>query len=82
VPGSSEKGDYFGYTVTLLDFTKDGYADLAIGANRENSYDGAIWTVKSRGAQALLPVSGVKSFGPGTFGVSKRNAQFGVRLGR
>lgn len=81
VPGGSEKGDYFGFEVSLLDFTKDGRADLAVGASRENHPSGAITVIKSRGTTGLVPVSGAKAIGPGTFGVTKRNPRFGYRLG-
>lgn len=40
VPGASERNDQFGYTVAIGDVTGDGYADLAIGAPRENDGSG------------------------------------------
>lgn len=36
VPGSPEEDDYFGETVAVDDFDRDGYADLLVGASREN----------------------------------------------
>ncbi len=35
VPGGAEAGDQFGFAVTSGDYDSDGYADLAVAANRE-----------------------------------------------
>ena len=41
VPGAPEKGDQFGYAMTSGDYDGDGYADLAVSANREAVGSGA-----------------------------------------
>ncbi|ACY99520.1 FG-GAP repeat protein [Thermomonospora curvata DSM 43183] len=82
VPGASEKNDNFGFGVTLLDHTKDGRADLVVGAPRENGRDGAVTFFKSRGKAGFLPVLSVRAVGAGTFGVKGRNARLGGVLGR
>ncbi|MEO3742260.1 FG-GAP repeat protein [Plantactinospora sp. B5E13] len=40
VPGGSETNDNFGYSLAIGDVTGDGYADLAVGAPRENENTG------------------------------------------
>ena len=49
VKGTSEPGDRFGSTVLASDIDRDGYADLIIGAPREDVGDivdaGAIWVI-------------------------------------
>lgn len=82
VPDGAERNDNFGYQVTLLDHTRDGYADLVVGAPGENSPNGAVTFIKSRGARGVLPVAGAKAIGTGTFGVTGKNAQLGRLLGR
>ncbi|MGH3389708.1 MAG: FG-GAP-like repeat-containing protein [Actinomadura sp.] len=81
VPGSSEKSDRFGYQVTLLDHTRNGAADLVVGAPGENGRDGAITLFKG-GTAGILPVSGAQQLGTGTFGVTGKAAELGLRLGR
>ena len=41
VPGVAEAGDQFGYAVTSGDYDGDGYADLAVAANKEDVGGGA-----------------------------------------
>jgi len=36
VPSNAERGDLFGFALTAADFDNDGFADLAIGARRED----------------------------------------------
>ena len=36
MPGVAEAGDQFGYAVTSGDYDGDGYADLAVAANKED----------------------------------------------
>ncbi|MFC6886872.1 MULTISPECIES: FG-GAP-like repeat-containing protein [Actinomadura] len=77
VPGGSEANDRFGTQVTLLDHTKDGNADLVVGAPGENGTEGAITFVKGR-ANGVVPVTGAVSYGPGTFKVGGLSAQLGL----
>ena len=81
IPGKAERGDGFGWSLTLLDHNRDGRLDLSIGAPFENKLSGAITT---------LPGSG-KKFSTGrshTFGLKKlgyrypAQARFGLSLGR
>ena len=80
VAGSAEKGDSFGWTVSLLDLTNDGYADLVAGSPKENGTDGSVSALK--GGTAGVTGTGSVSFGSGTIGVSGKDAQVGVRVGR
>ncbi len=40
VPGSAETDDAFGSALTTADLDRDGYADLVVGAGREDTADG------------------------------------------
>jgi hypothetical protein len=40
VPGVTEVGDHFGYSLTSLDYDRDGFADLLVGAPDEDTGDG------------------------------------------
>ncbi|MCO5995894.1 FG-GAP-like repeat-containing protein [Actinoallomurus rhizosphaericola] len=40
VPGAAEAGDHFGYSITSMDYDRDGYADLLIGAPDEDTTAG------------------------------------------
>jgi hypothetical protein len=79
VYGSSESGDQFGYQVTLLDNDNDGGADLTAGAPAENSHGGMISWLK--GTATGVNGAGSLGIGPGTFGVTGKNAEIGRRLG-
>jgi hypothetical protein len=78
VAGSAEKNDSFGWTVSVLDVNHDGRGDLIAGAPKENGTDGAVSVLKGA---ATVTGTGSWSFGAGTLGVSKLDAQLGVRLG-
>lgn len=80
VPGTAEAGDACGTTVTLLDITNDGHADLIAGAPGENALDGTVSVLK--GGTAGVTGTGSGSFGAGTLGVTGRNAQIGIVIGR
>ncbi len=80
VAGAAEAGDEFGWTVSLLDITKDGHADLVVGAPKENGTDGAVTVLL--GGSAGATGTGSATFGAGTLGTSGKDAQVGVRLGR
>jgi hypothetical protein len=45
VPGDDEPGDDFGSSVAVGDIDRDGYADLVIGAESEDSYRGRVTVV-------------------------------------
>ncbi|MEV0034771.1 FG-GAP repeat protein [Streptomyces sp. NPDC050804] len=40
VPGSAEKGDYFGNALAAADLNRDGYSDLAVSAPEEDTAEG------------------------------------------
>ncbi|MFI6374936.1 FG-GAP-like repeat-containing protein [Streptomyces sp. NPDC050546] len=42
VPGSAETDDAFGSTLATADVDRDGYADLVVGAGREDTADGGV----------------------------------------
>jgi hypothetical protein len=80
VPGAAEKNDEFGWTVSMLNVNSDGWTDLIAGAPLENGTDGAVSLLK--GTATGVTGSGSVTFGSGTLGISGRDAQVGVRLGR
>ncbi|HEV7962093.1 MAG TPA: FG-GAP repeat protein [Actinoplanes sp.] len=80
VAGAAESSDAFGSTVSLLDVTGDGRADLIAGAPGENSYDGAVSLLQS--GTGGVTGSGSVSFGAGTLAVSGKAAQVGGVIGR
>ncbi|MER5300506.1 FG-GAP-like repeat-containing protein [Streptomyces lasiicapitis] len=59
VPGSTESGDRLGSAVTLADFTGDGRADLAIGADGEDAGTGTILQLDTDSSGAVPLKSGV-----------------------
>ncbi|MBR7673381.1 FG-GAP and VCBS repeat-containing protein [Streptomyces daliensis] len=71
VPGADEPNDWFGASVSVGDVTGDGYADLAVGVEREN-VDGVTSTgaaVLLKGSAKGLATSGNQSFHQATSGV-------------
>lgn len=80
VPGAAEKNDEFGWTVSMLNVNSDGWADLIVGAPLENGTDGAVSLLK--GTATGVTGSGSVTVGSGTLGISGKDAQVGVRLGR
>ncbi|MDG5801405.1 FG-GAP and VCBS repeat-containing protein [Streptomyces ossamyceticus] len=72
VPGSSERGDFFGNELSLGDINGDGYQDLAVGAAGENLGGvvnaGAV-TVLYGSAAGLNTSSGSQYFAQSTAGV-------------
>ncbi|MEV4253275.1 hypothetical protein AB0J52_08890 [Spirillospora sp. NPDC049652] len=81
VPGTAAKNDQLGMQVSLLDHTRDGYADLVVGAPYDNSGEGTITLVRGR-STGFMPVSGAAWYTPKTFGISGRHAQLGYHIGR
>lgn len=81
IPGTTERGDWFGASVTLLDHNRDGRLDLTVGAPGENKDSGMITTLPGSGTKFATTKSR-------TFGLSKlgyrypTKAQFGTALGR
>ncbi|MCI3931983.1 FG-GAP-like repeat-containing protein [Streptomyces sp. AN091965] len=75
VPGVGEKGDVFGSTVRLKDVTKDGKADLVVGAGGEDIGSGsaarrdagAVWVL--RGSSGGVTASHATSFNGSDVGV-------------
>nr|WP_329437675.1 FG-GAP repeat protein [Streptomyces sp. NBC_01280] len=72
MPGSSERGDWFGGEVSLGDINGDGYQDLVVGASGEN-IDGIVdvgsVTVMYGSAQGINTASGAQFFIQGDSGV-------------
>jgi hypothetical protein len=67
VPGSDEPGDSFGRSVAIGDLDRDGYADLAIGANGEDEDSGRV-TVVHGAANGWRP-SGNVAYDQDTVGI-------------
>lgn len=67
VPGDTEKGDNFGSAVTLTDLRGTTQADLAIGADGENTGDGTILQIDTD-ANGIIPAGG-QYLGSGTLGL-------------
>ncbi|MEO3973447.1 FG-GAP-like repeat-containing protein [Streptomyces sp. CAU 1734] len=81
VPGTLEKGDRFGGRTKLVDFNRDGRADLITGATGEDASRGAVWVLK--GSAAGITAKGSHSFGPRTLGISEpRDLSFGADFNR
>lgn len=74
VPGANEDDDHFGSAVRLADLNADGHADLSVGANGENSADGAIWNL--RGTSSGVTTKGAVSFGASAVGISAAGYPF------
>jgi hypothetical protein len=71
VPGTSEKGDAFGWSLAAGDTNGDGYTDIAVGVSEESlgSKADAGSVVVLRGSASGLTGSGAKSFSQDTSGV-------------
>jgi hypothetical protein len=80
VPGTAEANDRLGWTVSLFDPNTDGHADLVGGAPLENGTDGAVSFLN--GTATGTTGTGSLTFGAGTLGITGRDAQVGVRIGR
>ncbi|MFF4984296.1 FG-GAP-like repeat-containing protein [Streptomyces sp. NPDC001046] len=68
VPGGNEDDDHFGSSVRLADLNGDHHADLSIGADAENTGDGALWSL--RGSSAGVTTKNAVSFGASSAGLS------------
>ncbi|MCD7443848.1 VCBS repeat-containing protein [Streptomyces lincolnensis] len=84
VPGAVEASDNFGGSVGLLDVNRNGYADLAAAAPRENmeegasTGEGAVWSL--RGRPTGIVTDAAFTFGPRTVGAPVAHAWFGGAL--
>ncbi|MFF3872637.1 FG-GAP repeat protein [Streptomyces sp. NPDC001978] len=76
VPGANEKYDGFGGEVQLSDVNGDGKADLTVGVNGENDWNGNVVGFLSDGQK--ITTTGITTFGPSNVGVSTSGRpQFG-----
>ncbi|MFD3836045.1 FG-GAP repeat protein [Streptomyces sp. NPDC058642] len=78
VPGTSESTDYFGSDVLLSDVTGDGRADYTVTAGFENEGTGAVWSL--HGTTSGITTAGIRSFGPGSLGMTSGYGAFGAGL--
>jgi len=67
IPGTNEPGDSFGRSVAIGDIDRDGFADLAIGANGEDDDSGRVTIVN--GAASGWRASGNVAYDQDTAGV-------------
>ncbi|MEU5098927.1 hypothetical protein [Streptomyces sp. NPDC020996] len=79
VAGTAETGDQFGAATHLVDVTKDGRADLAVGVPGEN-LDGLLWT--ARGSMAGPTTTGSTTISGTGVGLGRRYSEieFGKAL--
>jgi hypothetical protein len=75
ITGATEAGDRFGSAVVLQDLSGDGRADLAIGVEGEDAYDGTVFQMDSDG-------SGVSTEGGVYYGRPLLGTPAGGRLGQ
>jgi hypothetical protein len=78
IPGTAEAIDSFGGAVRLIDFNKDGKAELVISSPDENQHQGTVAILK--GAAAGAATSGVKTFDASTLGAPVGRFVFGAVL--
>ncbi len=78
VPGTPEKGDAFGRTVTVIDLNHDGRAELVAAAPGENTGSGAVTILRATPKGATT--SGATTFGPANLNASPAAADFGQAL--
>ncbi|MFF4270327.1 VCBS repeat-containing protein [Streptomyces sp. NPDC001536] len=78
VPGVPESTDYFGSDVLLSDVNGDGRADYTAAAGFENEGTGAVSSFL--GTTSGITTAGVRSFGPGSLGMSSGYGAFGAGL--
>ncbi|OEJ62787.1 hypothetical protein BGM19_03735 [Streptomyces agglomeratus] len=82
VPGTAEKGDRFGWSLSAGDTNRDSYADIAVGASSEalGGKTAAGTVTVLRGSATGLTGTGSKSFSQDTAGVpgaAESHDQFG-----
>jgi hypothetical protein len=75
VPGSTEKNDRLGTSVSLTDVSGHGRAHLLIGAEGEDAYNGTLLHLPST-------ASGVSVAGSAYYGVTQLGTATGARLGQ
>ncbi|MYV53169.1 FG-GAP-like repeat-containing protein [Streptomyces sp. SID3212] len=79
VPGASEDGDGFGERLLASDVNRDGYADLSVTAEAEDSDAGGLTFL--RGAAGTgFPAAGSIGFGPRGLGLPAAYSAFGDPL--
>ncbi|MES5819453.1 FG-GAP repeat protein [Streptomyces sp. RG80] len=78
VPGVAEATDYFGSDILLADVNGDHRADLTVAAGFENNGAGAVWAL--RAGTSGISTAGVRSFGPGSLGMTSGYGAFGAGL--
>jgi len=78
VPGNAENYDRFASALSFYDANGDGKADLTVGAQGENEYDGWIYTFP--GSRTGVTVKGVRNFGPRSLGIAKLGPNIGDYL--
>jgi FG-GAP repeat len=80
VRGVDEPGDQFGWSLASGDFNGDGRSDLAIGAQGENNFEGAVFVVRGSASSSLLTATGSQTWtqdSAGISGTAEVNDEFG-----
>ncbi|MFJ6935963.1 FG-GAP-like repeat-containing protein [Streptomyces sp. NPDC101132] len=78
VPSSNERLDHFGTAVSVTDGNKDGYGEVYVGGDGEDSFKGRVW--KLPGTASGVTGAGATSFGLADLGGPAGGAYFGSGL--
>ncbi|WP_433325716.1 FG-GAP-like repeat-containing protein [Spirillospora sp. CA-294931] len=88
IPGTAERGDYFGQGLSVADLNRDGRAEVSVGAPMEDTWtppgtaftrwEGRVYIL--RGAKTGVTLAGLRHFGPDALGLARRNALLGDPL--
>lgn len=74
VPGTPEKNDRFGASVSSADYNGDGYADMAVGSPGENGSGSVTVIFGAKGGFAHRPVKAISFLAPGSHDYGKELA--------
>ncbi|MFI1867610.1 FG-GAP-like repeat-containing protein [Streptomyces jumonjinensis] len=80
VPATAEKKDAFGTRTALVDFNRDGRADLVASAPEEDGGEGGAWALKA--GPSGITAKGAVSINPTTLGIPEPSkGYFGLKFG-
>ncbi|MFF5174164.1 FG-GAP and VCBS repeat-containing protein [Micromonospora sp. NPDC000089] len=78
VPSTSERTDYLGNAVTVVDTDRDGSPEVYVGGNGEDGFKGRVWRLPT-GATGVTG-TGSTSFHLGSLGGPTAGGNFGYRM--